>query len=235
MANSGLRDLKKEASWRQIILAHAGSAMSVRAWCRDQQVNEASFYWWRRQLARRDAESSLSAGHDKLDGQRHDSQATRLSNNQPSHPNLRNFGEDGPEDLHQNLGKTTAKSPGQRSRLVTTTARPTKRRNRGVKSTAKLAQVRREPSSKLPRTRRDASSPVFVPVRVAEDDPDERSNRIAIADGSGLIEIVLTDGRCVRITGSVDQRNLANVLTVLEHAAPGQAVMEHASPERASC
>lgn len=234
MANSGLRDLKKEASWRQVILAHAGSAMSVRAWCRDQQVNEAGFYWWRRQLARRDAESSLSAGHDKLDGQRHDSQATRRSNNQPSHPNLRNFGEDAPEDIHQDIGKTTAKSPGQRSRLVMTTARPTKRRNRGVKSTAKLAQVRREASLTLRRTRRIAPSPVFVPVRVAEDNADDR-NRIAIDDGSGLIEIVLTDGRCVRVSGSVDQRNLADVLTVLEHAAPGQAVMEHASPERGSC
>ncbi|MCH8913689.1 MAG: hypothetical protein IIA33_09000 [Planctomycetes bacterium] len=235
MANSGLRDLKKEASWRQVILAHAGSAMSVRAWCRDQQVNEAGFYWWRRQLARRDAESSSAVGHDKLDGQRHDSQATRLSNNQPSHPNLRNFGEDAPEDIHQDIGKTTAKSPGRRSRLVTTTARPTKRRNRGVKSADQLPQARREASLTLRRTRRSAPSPVFVPVRVAEDDPDERSNRIAIADGSGLIEIVLTDGRCVRITGSVDQRNLADVLTVLEHAAPGQAVMERASSERGSC
>ncbi len=229
MANSGLRDLKKEASWRQVILAHAGSAMSVRAWCRDQQVNEAGFYWWRRQLARRDAESSSAAGHDKLDGQRHDSQATRLSNNQPSHPNLRNFGEDAPEDIHQDIGKTTAKPPGRRSRLVTTTARPTKRRNRGVKSADQLPQARREASLTLRRTCRSAPSPVFVPVRVAEDNADER-NRIAIADGSGLIEIVLTDGRCVRVSGSVDQRNLADVLTVLEHAAPGRT-----SSERGSC
>lgn len=188
MANSGLRDQKKEASWRQVILAYAGSAMSVRAWCRDRQVSEAGFYWWRRQLARRDAEQSSSAGHDELHHRRHDNQSVRLNNNQPPHPNLRHLVEDTPEDLHQNLG--------------TPTARPTKRRS--------------------------ALSSAFVPVRVAEDDPDD-CNRIEPDDGSGLIEIVLTDGRCVRVSGSVDQRNLADVLTVLEHAASGQAVMERAS------
>lgn len=209
MANSGLRDLKKEASWRQVILAYAGSAMSVRAWCQDQQVNEAGFYWWRRQLARRDAAQSSSAGHDELHHRRHDNQSVRLNNNQPPHPNLRHLVEDTPKDLHQNLGKTTAKSPGWHNRLVTPTARPTKRRS--------------------------APSPVFVPVRVAEDDLDDGRSRIEPDDGSGLIEIVLTDGRCVRVSGSVDQRNLADVLTVLEHAAPGQAVMERASLEHGSC
>ena len=204
MANSGLRDLKKEASWRQVILAHAGSAMSVRAWCRDRQVSEAGFYWWRRQLVRRDAEQLPSAGHDKLHGRLPDNQPVRLNNNQPSHPNLRNLGEDASEDLHQSLGKTTA--------------RPTKRRNRRVKSTDQLPRARREASLTLRRTRRSAPSPAFVPVRVAEDDPDERS-RIEIDDGSGLIEIVLTDGRRVRVSGLVDQRNLADVLTVLEHGA----------------
>jgi len=29
--------------------------MSVRAWCRKHSLRESSFYWWRRQLARRDA------------------------------------------------------------------------------------------------------------------------------------------------------------------------------------
>jgi len=220
MSNSGLRDSKKAASWRQIILAHAGSAMSVRAWCRDRQVNEAGFYWWRRRLARRDAEQSPSAEHDKPQDRQHDNQPVRLNHNQPSHPNLRNLGKDGPEDHHQNLKKTTAKSADQ------------------------LPRARREASLTLRRTRRSAPSPVFVPVRVAEDNLDDRSNRIDLDDGrsriepddgSSLIEIVLTDGRCVRITGSVDQRNLADVLTVLEHAAPGQAVMERASLEHGSC
>jgi hypothetical protein len=32
----------------------AGSGQSVRAWCFRQGLRESSFYWWRRQLARRD-------------------------------------------------------------------------------------------------------------------------------------------------------------------------------------
>lgn len=49
------RDSKKEAFWRRTISRQAGSRMSVRAWCRGHPVRESSFYWWRRQLARRDA------------------------------------------------------------------------------------------------------------------------------------------------------------------------------------
>ena len=177
--------------------------MSDRAWCRDQQVNEAGFYWWRRQLARRDAEQSSSVGYDKPQGRLPNNQPVRLNNPQTSHFNLRNLGEDAPENLHQNLGKTTAKSPGRRNRLVTTTVGPTSRRSRLVKSTDQLPWARREASPKLRRTRRSAPSPVFVPVSVGEDDPDDRSNRIEIGDGSGLIEIVLTDGRCVRRNASL--------------------------------
>jgi transposase-like protein len=32
--------------------------MSVRAWCRRHALRESSFYWWRTQLARRDAQAS---------------------------------------------------------------------------------------------------------------------------------------------------------------------------------
>ena len=57
--------------------------------------------------------------------------------------------------------------------------------------------------------RRDAAkpSPSFVPVQVTEDGP---------AHGASQIEIVLTDGRCVRVTGSRDRQLLAGVLDVLE-------------------
>ena len=53
----GARDSKKEAFWRQVIEGRAGSGLSVRAWCRRHRVRETSFYWWRRALARRDAEA----------------------------------------------------------------------------------------------------------------------------------------------------------------------------------
>lgn len=51
-----MRDRKKEAFWRRVIGRQPCSGMSVRAWCRKHSVRESSFYWWRRQLARRDAE-----------------------------------------------------------------------------------------------------------------------------------------------------------------------------------
>jgi hypothetical protein len=48
------RDRKKEAFWRRMMARQASSRMSVRAWCRQHSLRESSFYWWRRQLARRD-------------------------------------------------------------------------------------------------------------------------------------------------------------------------------------
>jgi transposase-like protein len=49
MANS---DRSKEDFWRRMIRRQAGSGVSVRDWCRRHSVSEASFYWWRRRLAR---------------------------------------------------------------------------------------------------------------------------------------------------------------------------------------
>lgn len=49
MAN---RDRSKEAFWRRMIRQQARSGLSVRAWCGRHDVSEASFYWWRRRLAR---------------------------------------------------------------------------------------------------------------------------------------------------------------------------------------
>ena len=50
------RDPKKEASWRRIIRRQARSGVTIRAWCLDRQLSEATFHWWRRELARRDGE-----------------------------------------------------------------------------------------------------------------------------------------------------------------------------------
>jgi len=52
------RDLQKEAAWRRRLREQATSGQSVRGWCRRHRVTEAAFYWWRRELARRDAEGS---------------------------------------------------------------------------------------------------------------------------------------------------------------------------------
>jgi hypothetical protein len=50
------RDPKKEAFWRRMVQGQAGSGLSVRAWCCRHHLNEAGFYGWRKELARRDAE-----------------------------------------------------------------------------------------------------------------------------------------------------------------------------------
>ena len=50
------RDRKKEAAWRRHISAQAGSGLSVGVYCRQQGLQASGFYWWWRELARRDAE-----------------------------------------------------------------------------------------------------------------------------------------------------------------------------------
>ena len=50
------RDHKKEAAWRRHIRAQAGSGLSVGVYCRQHALQASGFYWWRRELARRDAE-----------------------------------------------------------------------------------------------------------------------------------------------------------------------------------
>jgi hypothetical protein len=111
MAKGRARDLAKEAAWRGRLARHADSEQSVRAWCRRHRVKETAFHWWRRELARRDAESQATS---------------------------------------------------------------------------------------------------FVPVKVI-DDPDQ--------DGHGQIDIEFTDGRRVRVTGTVNREMLTQVLDVLERRA----------------
>jgi transposase-like protein len=121
MAKRRRRDLAREAVWRRRLNQQANSEQSVRAWCRRHRVTETAFYWWRRELARRDAGRKPSA-----------------------------------------RGETRAQAHS------------------------------------------------FVPVQVI--DPAAR-------DGEQQIEIVLTDGRRVRVAGPVNREMLADVLDMLEHRA----------------
>lgn len=105
------RNLKRELFWRRMIEKQACSGMAVAVWCRKRRLDPSSFYWWRRQLARRDTEKKQAS---------------------------------------------------------------------------------------------------FIPVHVTEDMP---------GNGSGEIEIVLTDGRRVRIHGRVDRQMLSDVLAVVESQA----------------
>ena len=55
MATMAIRIKKREATWRRVVAGHAKSEMSIRTYCAKNRVKEPAFYWWRAELARRDA------------------------------------------------------------------------------------------------------------------------------------------------------------------------------------
>jgi len=57
-AGRSRRDWGKERFWREVVGAQAGSGLSVREFCRRRQVAESAFYFWRRALRQRDAQSA---------------------------------------------------------------------------------------------------------------------------------------------------------------------------------
>ena len=52
----GERDSGKEQLWRRLMADHGRSGLSVREFCEQEGLKESAFYFWRRDLARRDAE-----------------------------------------------------------------------------------------------------------------------------------------------------------------------------------
>jgi hypothetical protein len=55
MARGAARIKKREAMWRRMVAGHSKSGMSIRAYCAEHRVKEPAFYWWRAELAQRDA------------------------------------------------------------------------------------------------------------------------------------------------------------------------------------
>lgn len=64
MARLRGRDAKKERFWRRAVGGQRRSGLTVRAWCARHGVRETSFYWWRRELVRREAEQPSLARRD---------------------------------------------------------------------------------------------------------------------------------------------------------------------------
>jgi hypothetical protein len=58
MAKKGERDPKRERFWRGVLLKQGRSGLTAKAFCHQEQLSEASYYSWRRELARRDREPS---------------------------------------------------------------------------------------------------------------------------------------------------------------------------------
>ena len=56
MANGKERDRRLEAQWRRTIREHVRSGMTIRAFCRTNNLPESGFHFWRRELGRRDLE-----------------------------------------------------------------------------------------------------------------------------------------------------------------------------------
>ncbi len=48
------RDGRRESSWRAILKRQLRSGLSVRAFCRQENLAESNFYAWRRTIAARD-------------------------------------------------------------------------------------------------------------------------------------------------------------------------------------
>ena len=57
MATHNRRDPAKELFWRQMLRQWQTSGLSVREFCTQQQVSQASFYFWRRIIAQRDQQA----------------------------------------------------------------------------------------------------------------------------------------------------------------------------------
>jgi len=56
MAKRRARDPKKEARWRRLVSAQQRSGQTVRQYCQANALTESAFWFWKRELARRDAE-----------------------------------------------------------------------------------------------------------------------------------------------------------------------------------
>ncbi len=50
---------EKEAYWRSVVRRQERSRLSVRQFCREQQLSEASFYGWKRKIASRDRHAGI--------------------------------------------------------------------------------------------------------------------------------------------------------------------------------
>jgi transposase-like protein len=55
------RDPSKERLWRQHLARWQASQLSIRAYCRREELSEAAFHFWRRTLQQRDRRAAATA------------------------------------------------------------------------------------------------------------------------------------------------------------------------------
>jgi hypothetical protein len=56
MARKGERDPKRERFWRAALGRQQRSGLTAREFCRGERLAETAYYYWRKELARRDRE-----------------------------------------------------------------------------------------------------------------------------------------------------------------------------------
>ena len=70
MANH--RSVEKEQFWRGIVEGHVGSGLSIRDYCRQQNVSEPSFYVWRQKLQPDRSRKATSVPNHERRSKKHD-------------------------------------------------------------------------------------------------------------------------------------------------------------------
>lgn len=53
------RDMEKERHWRKVIREAARSGVSIRQFCQQRKLKESQFYWWQRELKKRQQARAL--------------------------------------------------------------------------------------------------------------------------------------------------------------------------------
>ena len=70
MAKRLRRDPRIEARWRETVRRQKLSGVGVREFCRENELTESAFYFWRHELQRRQVEGLSGAGSAKPEAQR---------------------------------------------------------------------------------------------------------------------------------------------------------------------
>jgi hypothetical protein len=65
MSGVSHRSRDKESFWRSHLARQSSSGESIRGYCRIRKLSEALFHFWRREIARRDREKSVSLRSEK--------------------------------------------------------------------------------------------------------------------------------------------------------------------------
>jgi hypothetical protein len=56
------RDPKRESFWREVLSRQHRGGLTAHAFCQRERLKESAFYYWRREIGRRDREAAAGAG-----------------------------------------------------------------------------------------------------------------------------------------------------------------------------